>query len=228
MLLTGLNCLLLAGVDHAGDDDRPACALAGAERIMTRRPIANAHEPQPCSYSRTKLFKKMGGLPINKVVMQMTEANDHLSSMKMTQYCTKFLTKYHDHLRFVLLFNTGLVVLSPSQYALNRTQTLMLEETKYADSCIGGTGCNDQMILNLYFHEVGAHILPRRYNYVPYRVNPGKECYPPTEVGDGLIFHFTGSSKPWVRETEYEGLVDKGMQTRICILERPPDHRVLT
>ena len=94
----------------------------------------------------------------------------------------------------------------------------MYEETSYADSCIGGTGCNDQMILNLYFHEVGAHILPRRYNYVPYRVNPGKECYPPTEVGDGLIFHFTGSSKPWVRAAEYEGMVDKGMEMDVIIV----------
>ena len=76
--------------------------------------------------------------------------------------CIKFNAGYHQ--KGFVIFNTGLVLFKPSLDMHDRLLQLMSEEPSYSDSCIGGGGCNDQMILNLYFRESdGIRLLPPRY-----------------------------------------------------------------
>eukprot|EP00958_Prasinococcus_capsulatus_P009599 scaffold931_cov383-Prasinococcus_capsulatus_cf.AAC.2 len=109
-------------------------------------------------------------------------------------------------------FCEGVVVLTPSAQAYGTLLDLLQRESSYPDSCIGESGCNDQLLINLFFSNLPdgqqVQILPRRYNaqLAVKEMNLQIDSHPCTRpyLQKAYVYHWSGGHKPWVRLSQTE------------------------
>jgi alpha-N-acetylglucosamine transferase len=91
--------------------------------------------------------------------------------------------------------NAGAMLIKPSIAVFDELVRLMEAELTHADTCIGQAGCNDQRVINVYYHERPHATLELTYNIF---------CDQLLSLGwtmarfDPAVVHYRGGSKPWV------------------------------
>jgi len=136
---------------------------------------------------------------------------DNCMGFGARRICVTVRIKYHDKYNFIE-FNTGVVVLTPSAQAYGTLLDLLQRESSYPDSCIGESGCNDQLLINLFFSNLPdgqqVQILPRRYNaqLAVKEMNLQIDSHPCTRpyLQKAYVYHWSGGHKPWVRLSQTE------------------------
>jgi hypothetical protein len=91
--------------------------------------------------------------------------------------------------------NTGAMLLKPSLAVFDELVRLMHAELTHADTCIGQAGCNDQRVINVYYHARPHATLELTYNiFCDQLLGLGWTM----ERFDPAVVHYRGGSKPWV------------------------------
>ena len=97
-------------------------------------------------------FHHDGRTNVSNVWLPVTTC-DNCMGFGARRICATVRVNYHSKYTFVE-FNTGVVLLTPSAEAFQMLLQLLHEEGQYSDSCIGESGCNDQLLINLFFSQL--------------------------------------------------------------------------
>jgi lipopolysaccharide biosynthesis glycosyltransferase len=90
------------------------------------------------------------------------------------------------------------MLLRPSRRTFAELHALMLEEAQADDTCMGHPGCNDQRVLNVYYHNRSHDTLELTYNiFCDQLITLGWSA----DEFDADITHWRGYSKPWALDT---------------------------
>mmetsp|Transcript_10596 Transcript_10596/g.38961 ORF Transcript_10596/g.38961 Transcript_10596/m.38961 type:complete len:559 (-) Transcript_10596:15-1691(-) len=162
--------------------------------------LQSVHSGHHCSSLRHD-----GRTWLNNMWLSMSSC-DMCENFGMHFYCVNFRTHYHSSMNFVE-FNTGIVLLKPSEQGFKYLLDMRAKEATYNDTCIGAMGCNDQMLLNLFFSNPPegetVQLLPRRYNqHLGWKEHMLSKTDPACQrryLKGAIVFHWSGGHKPWVR-----------------------------
>ena len=92
-------------------------------------------------------------------------------------------------------------MIEPSQTTFDNLLNLLANELTFADSCIGTHGCNDQRLLNIYYHQN-----PHKHARLGLTYNIDCDQYVDKAFVNrsfvARIVHYRGHSKPWVLDNE--------------------------
>jgi alpha-N-acetylglucosamine transferase len=116
-------------------------------------------------------------------------------------YCQSHaLTPYHG-IADLAISNTGVVVLAPSLDVFDGLMTLLARELDFDDTCIGTHGCNDQRLLNVYYHSRQNQVarLGLIYNVDCDQLHD--EAFINGSFEPAII-HYRGHKKPWALDDE--------------------------
>jgi alpha-N-acetylglucosamine transferase len=90
--------------------------------------------------------------------------------------------------------NSGVMLLKPSQAVFDDLLRLMQLELQQNDTCIGQPGCNDQRVINVYYHTRAHATLELTYNiFCDQLLGLGMSV----DAFDPAVVHYRGKSKPW-------------------------------
>ena len=147
----------------------------------------------------------------------------YLFEYKEREYCQGHTLEPYHGISDMAYSNTGVLVIKPSLHTFAKLLDLLSRELSFNDSCIGTHGCNDQRLINIYYHERAEHAerLGLAYNvdcdqlvdedYVNNTFEPkiGESrtiyllCAPlrsPLRTLEQV--HYRGHSKPWVLDDD--------------------------
>jgi alpha-N-acetylglucosamine transferase len=116
-------------------------------------------------------------------------------------YCQSHaLEPYHD-VAHIAYSNTGVLVIEPSLRVFDELIALLARELDYDDTCVGTHGCNDQRLLNLYYHE-----RPDQVGRLGLVYNVDCDQFGDADFINGTfeprIVHYRGHKKPWALDDE--------------------------
>lgn len=116
-------------------------------------------------------------------------------------YCQSHALEPYHGVAQIGYSNTGVLVIEPSLRVFDELLALLARELDYDDTCVGTHGCNDQRLLNLYYHE-----RPEQVGRLGLVYNVDCDQFGDDEFINGSIepriVHYRGHKKPWALDDE--------------------------